>query len=51
MDFAALVDARHSWHHTRRFGDASHLGLLSHIPPLRGMLTVAVIVMVTAQIH
>ena len=51
MDFAVFVDSRHSWNHTRRFGDASYLGLLSQIPPLRGMLTVAVIVMVTAQIH
>ena len=51
MDFAALVDARHSWNHTRRVGDASYLGLLSNIPPLREMLTAAGIVMVTAQIH
>ena len=51
MDFAALVDARHSWNHTRRVGDASYLGLLSDIPPLQEMLTAAVIVMVTAQLH
>ena len=50
MDFAALVDARHSWSHTRRFGDATYLGLLSHIPP-PGSLTAVVIVLVTAQIH
>ena len=50
MDSAALIDARHSWHHTHRFGDATYLGLLSHTYPQR-RLTAAVIVLVTAQIH
>ena len=36
MDFAALVDARHSWNHTRRFAHATYLGLLSHVQPPRG---------------
>ena len=37
MDFAALVDARHSWNHTRRLAHATYLGLLSHVqPPPRG---------------
>ena len=35
MAFAAFVDARHSWNHTRRFANATYLGLLSHVqsPP------------------
>ena len=39
MDFAALVDARHSWNDTRRFAHAPCLGLLSHVqsPPRGGV--------------
>ncbi len=36
MGSEALVDARHPWNHTRRFGDATYLGLLSHVQPPRG---------------
>ena len=51
MDFEALINARHSWNHTRCFGDATCLDMLSHIPPLRGLLPASAIVMVTAQIN
>ena len=37
MGFAAPVNARHSWNHTRRFAHATYLGVLSHVQsPPRG---------------
>ena len=42
MDFAALVDARHSWNHTRRLAHATYLGLLSHVQPPPGGATTVV---------